>query len=347
MNDRLTTAGVEPRDLQRELRRYRAPSVPRSVGQVVTSFIPYLVGLFAMGAIAQVSYLLSLLLALPTAGFLIRVFIIFHDTGHGSFFRRSRWNRVLGYVAGILTFTPFQHWTHEHAMHHATAGDLDRRDLGDVWTMTVREFVAAPRRLRLAYRVFRNPFVLFFLVAPIGFLFNHRFPRKRTSNRAKWAIVWTNIGVALFVVAMSQPFGFVNFALVFTPVFLVASTVGTWLFYVQHQFEGVYWRRHEGWDFIAAALRGSSYLALPRVLQWFTGNIGFHHIHHLDPRIPNYHLERAHRELPLLHQVPVLRLRDTMRCLSMRLYDETSRQMVSFREGLRRAGALQNGPAPA
>ena len=347
MNDSLTTVGGKSRDLQRELRRYRAPSVPRSVGQIVTSFIPYLVGLFAMGAIAQVSYLLSLLLALPTAGFLIRVFIIFHDAGHGSFFRRSRWNRALGYVAGILTFTPFQHWTHEHAMHHATAGDLDRRDLGDVWTMTVQEFVAAPRRLRLAYRVFRNPFVLFFLVAPIGFLFNHRIPRKRTSNRARWAIVWTNIGVALFVVAMSLPFGFVNFALVFTPVFLIASTVGTWLFYVQHQFEGVYWRRHEGWDFVAAALSGSSYLALPRVLQWFTGNIGFHHIHHLDPRIPNYHLERAHRELPLLHQVPVLRVRDTMRCLSMRLYDETTGQMVSFREGLRRAGQLQAEPAPA
>ena len=300
-----------------------------------------------MGAIAQVSYLLSLLLTLPTAGFLIRVFIIFHDAGHGSFFRHSRWNRALGYLAGILTFTPFQHWTHEHAMHHATAGDLDRRDLGDVWTMTVQEFVAAPRRLRLAYRVFRNPFVLFFLVAPIGFLLNHRVPRKGTSNRARWAIVWTNIGATLFVVAMSLPFGFVNFALVFTPVFLVASTVGTWLFYVQHQFEGVYWRRHQGWDFVAAALRGSSYLALPRVLQWFTGNIGFHHIHHLDPRIPNYHLERAHREQPMLQQVPVLRLRDTMSCLSMRLYDETTRQMVSFREGLRRARQLQAEPAPA
>ena len=277
------------RELQRQLRQYRDPSLTRSVGQIVTSFAPYLVGLVAMGAIAQVSYLLSLLLALPTAGFLIRVFIIFHDAGHGSFFRRSRWNRALGYLAGILTFTPFQHWTHEHAMHHATAGDLDRRDLGDVWTMTVQEFVAAPRRLRLAYRVFRNPFVLFFLVAPIGFLFNHRIPRKRTSNRAKWAIVWTNLGVALFVVAMSLPFGFVNFSLVFTPVFLIASTVGTWLFYVQHQFEGVYWRRHEGWDYVAAALSGSSYLALPRVLQWFTGN------HRLPPHPPP---RPTHPQLP-------------------------------------------------
>ena len=347
MSDKLISAGGESRALQRKLRRYRAPSVPRSIGQLVTSFIPYLVGLFAMGAIAQVSYLLSLLLALPTAGFLIRVFIIFHDCGHGSFFRRSRWNRAIGYLAGFLTFTPFQHWTHEHAMHHATAGDLDRRDLGDVWTMTVQEFIAAPRRLRLAYRVFRNPFVLFFLVAPIGFLLNHRFPRKRTSNRARRAIMWTNIGVALFVVAMSLPFGFVNFALVFTPVFLTASMVGTWLFYVQHQFEGVYWSRHEGWNFGAAALSGSSYLALPRVLQWFTGNIGFHHIHHLDPCIPNYHLARAHREQPLLRQVPVLRLRDTMRCLSMRLYDEATRQMVTFREGMRRAHLARAEATPA
>ena len=200
------------RELQRQLRQYRdAVAAPGASARSSPPSSPTLSASFAMGAIAQVSYLLSLLLALPTAGFLIRVFIIFHDAGHGSFFRRSRWNRALGYVAGILTFTPFQHWTHEHAMHHATAGDLDRRDLGDVWTMTVQEFVTAPRRLRIAYRVFRNPFVLFFLVAPIGFLFNHRVPRKRTSNRARWAIVWTNIGVALFVVAMSLPFGFVNF----------------------------------------------------------------------------------------------------------------------------------------
>ena len=340
MSEGANTPSSESRALQRELKQYRTSSAGRSIGQIVTSFIPYVGGLIAMGAIAQVSYLLSLLLALPTAGFLIRVFIIFHDAGHGSFFRRSRWNRVIGYVAGFLTFTPFRHWTHEHAMHHATAGDLDRRDLGDVWTMTVQEFVTAPRGLRLAYRVFRNPFVLFFLVAPIGFLLNHRFPRKRVDARSLRAIIWTNVGTALFVVAMSLPFGFVSFLVVFTPVFVLASAVGTWLFYVQHQFEGVYWRRHESWDFATAALRGSSYLALPRVLQWFTGNIGFHHIHHLDPRIPNYHLERAHREQPPLREVPVLRIRDSLRCLSVRLYDEASRQMVSFGEGLRRARSV-------
>jgi omega-6 fatty acid desaturase (delta-12 desaturase) len=290
-----------------------------------------------MGAIAQVSYLLCLLLALPTAGFLIRVFIIFHDAGHGAFFRRSRWNRVIGYLAGILTITPFRNWTYEHARHHATASDLDRRDLGAIWTMTVNEFVAAPRRRRLAYRVFRNPFVLFFLLAPVAFLFTHRIPRRGMSNRAKWALIWSNVGMALFVVAMSWPFGFTSFVLVFTPVATLASTFGTWLFYVQHQFEGAYWSRHESWDFARAALAGSSYLALPRVLQWFTGNIGFHHVHHLDPRIPNYHLERAHRAHPLLREVPALRLRDTLHCLSVRLYDEATRQMVSFREGLRRA----------
>ena len=347
VHDNLIAARGEVRALQKVLLQYRKPSVPRSLGQLVTSVVPYVVGLLAMGAIAQVSYLLSLLLALPTAGFLIRVFIVFHDAGHGSFFRRSRWNRAVGYLAGILTFTPFQHWTHKHAMHHANAGDLDARGLGDVWTMTVREFVAAPRGLRLAYRVFRNPFVLFFLVAPVAFVVHQRIPLTSTSNRAKWAIMWTNFGVALFVVAMSLPFGFVNFALVFTPVFAVASMVGTWLFYVQHQFDDVYWSRREGWDFTDAALSGSSYLKLPRVLQWFTGNIGFHHIHHLNPGIPNYYLERAHREQPLFRQVPVLRLRDTVRCLSMRLYDEAARQMVSFREGRRRAHVAHAEAAPA
>ena len=300
-----------------------------------------------MGALAQVSYLLCLLLAVPTAGFLIRVFIVFHDAGHGALFRRSRWNRVIGYFAGFLAFTPFQHWSHEHARHHATSGDLDRRDLGDVWTMTVQEFVAAPRSLQFAYRLFRNPFLLFLVVAPIGFLLNHRFPRKRVSTRSLRAIIWTDIGIALFVVAMSLPFGFVNFLVVFTPVFMLASSVGTWLFYVQHQFEGVYWRRNTRWDYVTAALRGSSYLALPRVLQWFTGNIGFHHIHHLDPRIPNYYLERAHRELPSLHSVPVLRIRDGLRCMSMRLYDETRGQMVGFREGLRCARGAGAAAAPA
>ena len=347
MSDGAHTPSAESRALQRALKQYRTPSTARSIGEICTSFIPYVGGLIVMGALAQVSYLLSLLLALPTAGFLIRVFIIFHDTGHGSFFRHSRWNCVIGYLAGFLTFTPFHYWTHEHACHHATAGDLDRRNLGDVWTMTVKEFIAAPRPLRLAYRMFRNPFVLFFLVAPLGFLLNHRFPRERVSARSLRAIIWTNIGAALFVTAMSLPFGFVNFLLVFTPVFVVASAVGTWLFYVQHQFEGVYWRRRDSWDFARAALQGSSYLALPRVLQWFTGNIGFHHIHHLDPGIPNYHLERVHREHSLLHQVPVLRIRDSLRCMSVRLYDEATRQMVGFGEGLRRARAAGSAPAPA
>jgi len=343
----MIAAGSEPREVQSALRRYRQPSLARSLGQLLTSVVPYVAGLLAMGAIAQGSYLLSLLLALPTAGFLIRIFIIFHDAGHGSFFRRSRWNRAVGYFAGILAFTPFRHWTHMHAMHHASAGDLDRRGLGDVWTMTVQEFVDASRALRLAYRVFRNPCVLFCLVAPLSFLLNHRFPRKHAGSRANRAIMGTNLGVTLFVAAMSLPFGFVDFVLVFTPVFVTASMVGTWLFYVQHQFEDVYWRRRESWDFAAAALQGSSYLKLPRVLQWFTGNIGFHHVHHLNPGIPNYHLERAHREQPMFRQVPVIRLRDTVRCLSMRLHDETTGQMVGFQEGLRRADLARTEAAPA
>ncbi len=347
MNETSIAAGSESRDVQRALRRYRQPSLARSLGQLATSVVPYVAGILAMGAISQASYLLSMLLALPTAGFLIRIFIIFHDAGHGSFFRTSRWNRAVGYFTGILAFTPFQHWTHLHAMHHASAGDLDRRGLGDVWTMTVQEFVDAPRAVRLAYRVFRNPCVLFGLIAPLSFLLNHRFPRTNVSSRSNWAIMWTNLGVALFVAAMSLPFGFVDFVLVFTPVFVAASMAGTWLFYVQHQFEDAYWSRREGWDFAAAALQGSSYLKLPRVLQWFTGNIGLHHIHHLNPRIPNYHLERAHREQPMFRQVPVLRLRDTGRCMSMRLYDETTRQMVGFREGLRRADLARTEAAPA
>ena len=328
---------AEVRELRSALKRYRDPSVAKNLGQIATSFLPYVVGLIAMGAVAQISYLLSLVLVLPTAGFLIRVFIIFHDAGHGSFFRKSRWNRIIGNIAGIITLAPFRQWAHQHDVHHATSGDLDRRGSGDVWTMTVDEFVGAPRRLRFAYRAFRNPFVLFFLVAPLGFLFGYRIPSRRSNRRAKWGVIWTDVGVALFAVAMSLPFGFTTFLFAFLPVFAVAIAAGTWVFYVQHQFEGVYWRRHPQWDLASAALQGSSYLALPRVLQWFTGNIGFHHVHHLDSRIPNYYLERAQQEHPLLQRVPKLYLRRTLPCLAMRLYDEASRQMVSFREGLRRA----------
>lgn len=323
--------------LQAQLKQYRTPCALKGLGQVATSMVPYLAGLILMVFVGQVSYLLSLLLVLPTAGFLIRVFIVFHDAGHGSFFKKSLWNRVIGYITGILTFTPFHYWTHEHAMHHATASDLDRRNLGDVWTMTVKEFVAASRGLRILYRLFRNPFVLFFLVAPLAFVFNQRIPGKSFNSRAKWAVLWTNLGVVAFVVLMSLPWGFTTFLFAFLPVFTVASIVGVWLFYVQHQFDDVYWSRHKHWDFTSAALRGSSYLVLPKVLQWFIGNINFHHIHHLDPGIPNYNLVRAQREQPLLRYAATLSIRDGLRSTSLRLYDETSREMVGIREGQRRA----------
>ena len=328
---------ADERALQAQLAQYRTPSQAKGLGQIANSLLPYIAGVIAMGAVSQVSYWLALLLALPTAGFMIRVFILFHDAGHGSLFRDTRWNRFVGYLTGIVVFTPFRHWTHSHARHHATSGDLDRRDLGDVWTMTVDEFMSAPFPLRLVYRLFRNPFVLFFLISPFGNLIYNRLPVHGISRGALWAIIWTNLGVVLFVVLMSLPFGFVNFVLTFLPVMVVASAVGSWLFYVQHQFEGVYWTRAENWNYSSAALQGSSYLKLPKVLQFFTGSIGYHHIHHLAPRIPNYNLERAQREVSVLQAVPALRFRDMIHSLTLRLYDEAADQMVSFREGLRRA----------
>ena len=337
------TAGHMPlpssdeRALQAQLAQYRTPDRAKGLGQIANSLLPYIAGIIAMGALSQVSYWLALLLAVPTAGFMVRVFILFHDAGHGSLFRDARWNRFIGYLTGIIVFTPFRHWTHEHARHHATSGDLDRRDLGDVWTMTVDEFMAASFPLRLVYRLFRNPLVLFFLISPFGHLVYNRLPVPGIDRRALWAIIWTNLGVVLFVVLMSLPFGFVNFVLTFLPVMIVASAVGTWLFYVQHQFEGVYWSRAGTWNYSCAALRGSSYLRLPKILQFFTGSIGYHHIHHLAPRIPNYNLERAQREVPALQAVPALRFRDVIHSLTLRLYDEAGDQMVSFREGLRRA----------
>lgn len=328
---------ADERALQAQLAQYRTPDRAKALLQIANSLLPYVAGIVAMGALAQVSYWLALLLAVPTAGFMVRVFILFHDAGHGSLFRDTRWNRFVGYLTGIIVFTPFRHWTHEHARHHATSGDLDRRDLGDVWTMTVDEFTAASFPLRQVYRLFRNPFVLFFLISPFGNLVYNRLPVPGVSRGALRAIILTNLGVVLFVVLMSLPFGFVSFVLTFLPVMMVASAVGSWLFYVQHQFEGVYWTRAGNWNYSCAALRGSSYLRLPKLLQFFTGSIGYHHIHHLAPGIPNYNLERAQREVAALQEVPALRFRDVVHSLTLRLYDEAADQMVGFREGLRRA----------
>jgi omega-6 fatty acid desaturase (delta-12 desaturase) len=240
-----------------------------------------------------VSWWLTLALAALAGTLLVRVFIIFHDCGHGSFFRSRLANDVTGFIAGMLTFTPYYHWRWEHSLHHATAGDLDRRGTGDVWTMTVQEYLESSRWKRFAYRLARNPVVLFVLAPLFLFVVRQRFPSAKASSRERKSVMWMNLALLAMATALSWVFGLVPYVLIQSTVMMVGGSAGVWLFYVQHQFEDAYWERREDWDYTAAALEGSSFYKLPKTLQWLSGNIGFHHIHHLSSRVPNYNLERC------------------------------------------------------
>jgi acyl-lipid omega-6 desaturase (Delta-12 desaturase) len=311
---------------------YQHSDLKRSVWQIADSVVPYIALWYIAYRLLSVSYWLALPATLLAAGFMVRVFIIFHDCGHGSFFRTAAANRAVGYIAGILTLTPYDDWREEHAKHHATAGDLDRRGNGDVWTLTVREYREAPFWRRTAYRLYRNP-IVFLGVAPLYvFLLRHRLTRAGSSPRARMSVYATNLALLAIFGALFATAGVRATLLVELPLLATAGAAGIWLFYVQHQFEGVYWARRGERDFVAAAMDGSSLYALPKVLQWFSGNIGFHHIHHLAPRIPNYRLPKAYREQPLLRGVDRLTLLASLRSLRLRLYDEDARRLVGFNE---------------
>jgi omega-6 fatty acid desaturase (delta-12 desaturase) len=329
--------------------KYQRPAWSRGVWQLANTLIPYLAIWFLLFASLRLSYWLSALLVLLAGGFLVRVFIIFHDCGHGSFFPSPKANAVVGFITGVLCFTPYHHWRWEHAIHHASAGDLDRRGTGDIWTLTVREYLEASRWKRFAYRLARNPFVLFVLAPLFLFLIMQRAPSPKAPPRERRSVHWTNLSLLLLVGVMGTLLGWKTYALLQLGVILVAGSAGVWLFYVQHQFEGVYWERGENWDYATAALRGSSFYKLPRILQWFSGNIGFHHIHHLSPRIPNYYLEKCHQAEPLFQTVKPVTLFSSFRSLTFRLWDEQRRKLVSFRAIKNRQaghGAISLGKSP-
>ena len=310
--------------------RYQAPTLSKSAWQLINSITPY-IGLWGlMWWSLKVSYLLTLALSILAAGFLVRIFIIFHDCGHGSFFKSNRLNNFWGILTGILTFTPYYAWRHDHAVHHASAGNLDRRGIGDVMTLTVREYTNASRWQKFAYRVFRFPLIMFTIGSAGVFLIGHRFSRKGDGKRERESVMWTNLALAGLIAGMSALIGLKNYVLIQLPIMIIAASVGVWLFYVQHNFDGTYWVRREQWNFVKAALEGSSFYKLPKVLQWFTGNIGFHHIHHLSPRIPNYLLEKCHLENPIF-QIRPLTIKGSLKSLFYRLWDEDKQAMVSFR----------------
>ncbi len=318
---------------------YARPHLGRSLLGIVTSVVPYVALSALMYLTLNVSYLLTLALAIPTAGFLVRTFIVFHDCTHGSYLPSKRANMWLGRGVGLLVFSPFASWRHEHALHHATAGDLDRRGGGDVATMTVAEYQLLAWRGRLAYRLFRNPLVMFGLGPIFSLVVLPRLVSRSARPRIQRSVIATNLALAALVGALCWLMGWREYLLVQAPTAMLAGAAGIWLFYVQHQFEDVYWENGERWSYADAALRGSSYLRLPQALQFFTGNIGLHHVHHMNARIPNYNLQRAHDENQIFHDVPTLSLWDGLHAVRFKLWDEDRRRLVTFAEARKRSAA--------
>jgi len=310
--------------------KYQQPDIRHSSWQLANTLVPYLAVCVAMYWSLGVSYLLTLALAIPAGLLLVRIFTISHDCGHGSFFRSARANAFWGSVTSFLCVTPYHHWKREHALHHAGTGNLDRRGEGDIWTMTVDEYLASPWRRRLAYRLYRNPAILFIVGTFFLFVVLYRVPPKDAGPKERRSVWRMNAALAGTFVIAHFTIGIPALLAIQLPIVFVTSVVGSWLFYVQHQNEDVYWARKDDWDFLNACLEGSSFFRLPAVLNWFTGNIGYHHIHHLSSKIPNYNLPRCHRENPVFHGVREITFLSAFRCMKYRLIDEERGRMIGF-----------------
>jgi omega-6 fatty acid desaturase (delta-12 desaturase) len=309
---------------------YARPRLARSLVDIATSVVPYLALSVLVYNLIGVSVFLALAVSIPTAGFLVRTFVVFHDCTHGSLLPSKRANAYVGAVLGLLVLAPFHRWRHDHAMHHASSGDLERRGVGDLPTLTVAEYRARSRRGQLGYRAFRNPLVMFGIGPIIAMVVGPRIASRAQRPRMRHSVLLTDLSLLAIVGPLCWWLGVVNFLIVWAPAALLAGSAGIWLFYVQHQFEDAYWESAEQWSYADAALRGSSYLKLPRVLQFFSANIGLHHVHHLNAKIPNYNLQRAHDENEMFHGVPVLSFWDGMRATRLKLWDEDGGRMITF-----------------
>jgi acyl-lipid omega-6 desaturase (Delta-12 desaturase) len=326
---------------------FAVPSLRRGLLAVATSAFPYLALCVLMYLTLAISPVLTLVLAIPAAGFLVRVFVVFHDCAHGSLLPSKRANAIVGSVLGVFVLSPFRRWRHDHAVHHATSGDLDRRGVGDVITLTITEYQARSPRGRLAYRLIRNPLVMFGLGPVIAMVIGPRLVARGARRRMRNSVLGTDVALVVLVGGLCWLIGWQAFLIVWAPAALLAGSVGIWLFYVQHQFEDAYWQSSADWNYADAALRGSSYLRLPPVLQFFTGNIGLHHVHHLNARIPNYNLPRAHNASPMFAAVPTLSLWDGVRSVRLKLWDEQANRLVTFAQARRSLARAAPSPAAA
>jgi omega-6 fatty acid desaturase (delta-12 desaturase) len=330
--EKVQESKIDRSQLMKELGPYRRADHKKAIWQMVNTFIPYAALWFIMAFMLNrgLPFWTVLPLTLLAGLFMVRIFIFFHDCCHGSFFTSKKANKIVGYITGIITFTPFYLWRRDHNLHHATAGNLDQRGMGDVWTMTAEEYRNASRRERMGYRLYRHPFVLLVLGPIYSFLLKQRFFGKNSAKRERFSVILTNIAVLGILLTAYFTIGLKAYAMIQIPIMIFGGIVGVWLFYVQHQYDGVYWAREEGWDSFKASLEGSSYYQLPAVLQWFTGNIGIHHIHHMEPRIPNYRLQQCYDEMPVFQNIKPLTFRSSLASLRMNLWDEQRQKLISF-----------------
>jgi omega-6 fatty acid desaturase (delta-12 desaturase) len=316
--------------INKNIAKYLEPSLGRSIWQITNTFIPY-IGLWILIVYSlSVSYWLTAFLIVLAAGFLVRLFIIFHDCGHGSYFKSQRANRMVGMFFGILAFTPYDKWHKQHMRHHGSVGNLDKRGVGDVWTMTKEEYQASDKWIRTKYRFYRSPLVMFGIGSLYVFLIQNRLTRKEMTKKEKLNVYFTNAALLLLFVVMSLIIGFWTFVIIQISILYIAAISGLWLFYLQHQYEDVTWFRNNNWNYLTVALEGSSFVKFPKLLQWFSGNIGFHHIHHLNSRIPNYYLSKCYRENSVFKEVKPVTFIMSMKSLKLRLWDEQIQKMVSF-----------------
>ena len=311
---------------------FETPSWSKAMVDLALSLGAYIVCMVTMYLLVGEHPWIVAVLTLPTAGFLLRTFIVFHDCGHGSFVPSARGNLWIGRLTALMVWQPYGNWRHNHAVHHGTAGDLDRRGQGDVETITVAEYQARSWKGRLAYRLFRNPLVMFGIGPIWSLMIGPRIWSKNQRPRMRHSVWLTNLALLVVIGAIFWFVGPLAWLLVQMPVAILAGMAGVFLFYVQHQFEDVYWESSETWNYADAALQGSSYLKLPKILQYFSGNIGLHHVHHLSAKIPNYNLQRAHDENLIFHDVPVLSIRDGLRSIRLKVIDSSSGRMLTWRE---------------
>lgn len=311
---------------------YEKSDTWHSVRQLINTLVPFIMLWFLAYQSLSISYVLTLALAVIAAGFQIRIFIIFHDCCHHSFFKNRTANKIIGTITGILTFFPYNQWQHSHSVHHATSSNLDKRGTGDIWMLTVEEYIASPFWTRVAYRMYRNPFVMFGLGPIYVFLITNRFNRKGARLKERMNTYITNLAIVALAAVLCWALGWQAFLLVQGSIFLISGSMGVWLFYVQHTFEDSYFEEDADWEYVKAAVEGSSFYKLPKLLQWLTGSIGYHHVHHLSPRVPNYKLETAHNDTEPLQNVPTITLATSLSSLKFRLWDEQNKKFVGFKD---------------